>query len=115
MSFEGVPDAVRNKALLAGAESWLEGLPTLVADLEADWSLSVGRPYAGGTEAFVAEVTLGNRSPAVLKLLIPRDDDAARNEITVLQLAAGDGCAPPARRRRTQRRSGSRCWTQRNS
>jgi streptomycin 6-kinase len=29
----------------------------------------------------------------VLKLMIPRPGDHARHEITVLRLAAGDGCA----------------------
>ena len=43
-----VPDAVRNKARAAGAEDWLERLPTLVSSLEADWSITVGRPYGGG-------------------------------------------------------------------
>ena len=50
-----VPAAVRNKARAAGAEDWLERLPTLVSSLEADWSIAAGRPYGGGSEAFVAE------------------------------------------------------------
>ena len=33
------------------------------------------------------------RPSSVLKLMIPRAGDHARNEITVLRLAAGDGCA----------------------
>jgi streptomycin 6-kinase len=52
-----VPAVVRNKARAAGAEDWLERLPTLVSSLEADWSIVVGRPYGGGSEAFVAEAT----------------------------------------------------------
>jgi streptomycin 6-kinase len=87
-----VPDVVRNKAIAAGARDWLESLPALVDALEREWSMRVGRPYAGGTEAFVAEATLGDGSEAVLKLLVPRDAGAARHEITVLRLAAGDGC-----------------------
>ena len=49
-----MPAVVRNKALAAGAAQWLEDLPDLVADLEREWSITVGRPYDGATEAFVA-------------------------------------------------------------
>lgn len=92
MSVE-VPEAVRNKALAVGAASWLDALPGLVSDLEREWSLAVGRAYTGGTEAFVADVALGDGTPAVLKLMIPRAGSHARNEIAVLRLAQGEGCA----------------------
>jgi streptomycin 6-kinase len=84
---------VRNKALAAGAAQWLDDLPGLLACLERDWSIAVGRPYADATEAFVAEVTLEDGTPAVLKLHVPRAGAAARHEITVLRLVHGDGCA----------------------
>lgn len=84
---------VRNKALAAGAASWLDDLPALVAGLERDWSISVGLPYDNSTEAYVAEATLSDGTPAVLKLMIPRSGGQARNEITVLRLTNGDGCA----------------------
>jgi streptomycin 6-kinase len=87
-----VPPVVRNKALEAGAESWLDDLPDLVADLAAEWAITVGRPYEGGTEAFVAEALLADGTPAVLKLLVPRHDDAAHHEIAVLRLTDGEGC-----------------------
>lgn len=93
VSVQGVPEVVRNKALAAGAAAWLDQLPSLVADLEQEWSITVGAPYGGGTEAFVAEATLDDGSDAVLKLCIPRAGDAARNESTVLRLTDGDGCA----------------------
>jgi streptomycin 6-kinase len=88
----GVPAVVRNKALAAGAVHWLDGLPALVASLEREWCMVVGRPFGDATEAFVAEATLDDGRHAVLKLLVPRDADAARNEITVLCLTNGDGC-----------------------
>ena len=87
-----VPAAVRNKALAAGAESWLRDLPDLVAVLEQEWSIIVGRAFGDATEAFVAAAALADGAPAVLKLLVPRDFDAAGHEITALRLAAGDGC-----------------------
>ena len=87
-----VPDVVRNKALAAGAAAWLDELPALVAELERSWKMRVSRPYAGGSEAFVAKVILEDGSPAVLKLPIPRGDDATGHEITALRLANGEGC-----------------------
>ncbi len=94
MSADGwLPAVARNKALAAGAGAWIRELPGLVAGLERDWSITVGRPDDGGTEAFVAEATLGDGTPAVLKLHIPRAGEQARNEITVLRLAGGEGCA----------------------
>jgi streptomycin 6-kinase len=88
-----VPPAVRNKALAAGAQRWLRDLRGSVAEIEREWSITVGRSYEDPTEAFVAQATLDDGTPAVLKVHIPRSGDHARNEITVLRLAAGDGCA----------------------
>jgi streptomycin 6-kinase len=84
--------AVRAKARLAGADDWLCGLPGLVAELERDWSITVGTPYPDATEAYVARATLADGTPAVLKVLVPRAVDAAAYEITVLRLARGEGC-----------------------
>lgn len=95
-----VPEPVRAKAVLAGAQYWLDGLPTLLAELCRDWSITTGRHYPDGTEAYVADATCADGTPAVLKLLVPRPRDvgagqyrAARDEATVLRLAGGDGCA----------------------
>jgi streptomycin 6-kinase len=87
-----IPDVVREKALAAGAERWLDDLPSIVASLEADWELSVGAVYGDATEALVAEASCGDGTPAVLKILVPRDGDAAAHEATVLRIAGGDGC-----------------------
>jgi streptomycin 6-kinase len=92
-SVNGLSEAARNKALVHGAAAWLAGLPALIASLEAEWSITVGRPLGGATEAFVAEATCADGTPAVLKLLVPRQGDAARHEITVLRLVRGEGCA----------------------
>jgi streptomycin 6-kinase len=87
-----VPAIVRNKARAAGAEDWLERLPLVVSSLEADWSIVVGRPYGGGSEAFVAEATCADGTSAVLKVLVPGAGNDSSNEATVLRLAGGDGC-----------------------
>jgi streptomycin 6-kinase len=90
-----VPGPVRALAESYGAHAWLAALPTLIARLEREWSIEVGRGYPDGTEAYVAEAVRADGSPAVLKLMVPRDDgpDRAAEEITVLRLAGGDGCA----------------------
>ncbi|MEV0842328.1 aminoglycoside phosphotransferase family protein [Actinocatenispora sera] len=87
-----VPDAVRNKARAAGVEGWLERLPALVAGLEADWSIVVGRPYTRGSEAFVAEATRADGAPAVLKVLVPGLGNESANEATALRIVGGEGC-----------------------
>jgi streptomycin 6-kinase len=88
----GVPTVVCNKALAVGAEQWLDELPALVASLEREWSITVGRPFDDATEAFVAEAALEGGGRAVLKLLVPRAGDAAGNEIAVLRITNGEGC-----------------------
>ena len=75
---------VRNKALAAGAARWLGELPGLIASLERDWRITVGRPYPDATEAFVAEA----RPRSVLKLMIPRP------AITACSRSAAR-CSPP--------------------
>jgi streptomycin 6-kinase len=92
MALVDVPDVVREKARAAGAEAWLGELPALVGRLEAEWQIVVGRAYRDSTEAYVAEATLADGTPTVLKLLVPRDGDAAAHEATVLRIAAGEGC-----------------------
>jgi streptomycin 6-kinase len=87
-----IPAVVREKALAVGAVAWVDGLPDLISTIEEDWGIAVGRPYSDSTEAFVAEATCGDGTPVVLKLLVPRDRDAAAREATVLRLAGGEGC-----------------------
>ena len=86
------PAVVREKALAVGAQAWIDELPALIGAIEADWGVSVGRLYADSTEACGREATRADGSPAVLKLIVPRDGDAAAHEATVLRLAAGEGC-----------------------
>jgi streptomycin 6-kinase len=88
-----LPEFVQNKVRLAGAEAWLRDLPGLIADLEREWSIVVGETLHGGSEAFVAEATMADGTPAVLKVLVPRSEDVALYEMTALRLANGEGCA----------------------
>jgi hypothetical protein len=43
-----IPAVVRSKALAAGATQWIHDLPDLVASLEQDWSITVGRASWSG-------------------------------------------------------------------
>jgi streptomycin 6-kinase len=88
-----LPDVVRNKATTLGATAWLDGLDALVEHLCSQWSLRLAATYAGGTEAYVAAATLPDGTECVLKVPIPRPDDAVANERTALRLADGEGCA----------------------
>ena len=89
---EDISDVLRNKAIANNAEAWLVELPALVAVLEHDWQITVGAPYLGGTEAYVAEARLADGTKVVLKLGMSRDAFDARDEIVVLRLTDGDGC-----------------------
>jgi streptomycin 6-kinase len=93
VSTTNVPDAVRQRAIAAGREEWLTRLPEIVASLKEDWAFRAGRVLGGGSEALVVETTLRDGQAAVLKVLMPRDDDSARHEFTTLKLASGIGCA----------------------
>ncbi len=88
-----IPETVRRKAYVAGATAWLDALPSLVGDLEAEWSITVGPTFPDATEALVASAMSADGTPVVLKLMLPRAGDAAAHEIAVLRLANGSGCA----------------------
>ncbi len=87
-----IPPVVRNKALVAGAELWLEDVDALVADLASEWEFTPRRVFPDASEALVLTVDLIPGGSAVLKLMIPREGSHAENEISVLQLVDGDGC-----------------------
>lgn len=54
--------------------------------------MTLGRPYEGGSAGFVAEATMADGTPAVLKVLVPGTGSDASHEATVLRLADGRGC-----------------------
>ena len=87
-----IPSVVREKALAVGASAWIDELPLLIASIEADWGIRVGRAYRDSTEALVAEALCDDGTEAVLKLIVPRDADSVQHEATVLRLAGGEGC-----------------------
>lgn len=82
-----VPAPVRALAANRGFPDWADRLPGLVAELERQWGVRVGRAYPSSTEAWVAEA-----GDAVLKVYVPGRPDKTRSETTVLRLAGGRGC-----------------------
>lgn len=88
-----MPDAVRNKAQLADATGWIDELPSLIAELEERWQITVGSAFADSTEAYVARATAADGTPAVLKLVLPQGNNAVDHEATALRLADGHGFA----------------------
>jgi streptomycin 6-kinase len=87
-----IPDILRRHAAAAGAQAWLDELPAVVRHLEQRWRITAGEAFSGATEAYVVEATTADDQAAVLKILLPSNPNAARNELTALRLADGEGC-----------------------
>jgi streptomycin 6-kinase len=87
-----LPEVVRNRAVAAGEQRWIDELPDLVASLALDWGIEIGAQFDEGTEALVAEAVMADGTPAILKVLVPRSTGVADHEATVLRIAAGLGC-----------------------
>lgn len=77
--------ALSARALGKAGETWLAALPGLLADLETDWSITVGTGLVGGNAAYVAEAVTRDGTPAVLKVTVPPGIDG----FTPLRAAAG--------------------------
>jgi streptomycin 6-kinase len=88
-----VPDEVRDKVVADGNATWLDELPSIVASLAQDWSLTIGGTRRGGHAALVVDATLADATPAVLKIGVPGTRRELGFEAAVLRLADGDGCA----------------------
>ena len=72
--------------------AWLSRLPTLVAELERLWNITVGPTMPSATEAYVSETLSSSGEPGVLKIPIPAADKV-RRELGVLLAADGRGYA----------------------
>ena len=85
--------ALSVRALGEAGEAWLAGLPGLLADLEADWLVTVGAGLEGGNAAYVVEAVTQDGTPAVLKVPVPPGIDGFipfERQLAALQLAGGD-------------------------
>jgi streptomycin 6-kinase len=61
-------------------QAWRADLPELIRDVERRWSVRLGRPYTGGTCAWVAPANLPGGFPAVLKISWPHPEAAGEAE-----------------------------------
>lgn len=87
-----IPELVRNKAVVNGAEGWIDELPGLLDDLCARWDLTLTEAFDEGTEAYVAAGVLTGGREVVLKVGVPNRGPQIEREATVLRLADGRGC-----------------------
>ena len=80
---------LRAQSLGDDGQRWLDGLPDLVAELEARWMVRLDESLSGGTAAFVAAGRTADGVPIVLKVGVP--GTASREEISTLERARGRG------------------------
>lgn len=82
---------VRQKAehLGASGREWLTRLPTMVADLERQWSITVGDSLGGGTASYVCSALTYDGQDVVLKLSLP--DETFLDAVRLLEAAHGQG------------------------
>ena len=81
----------RLASLGEAGQEWFAGLPDLLAGLEEQWSVRVGRPLPGGSASYVARATRPDGTPLVVKVQLP-DPDLA-DESRTLAAARGRGYA----------------------
>jgi streptomycin 6-kinase len=88
-----LPELVRQKAAGLGkeGEAWLVGLPEVIVQLEARWSMTVGEALPGGSAAFVARARMADGGEAVLKVALP--EPGFQVQAQVLERAQGRGYA----------------------
>ena len=70
-------------------QQWWAELPGVVADLEREWGIDTGPPFAGGSASWVAPARMSNGGSAVLKVSMPHRE--ALGEATALSLWRGEG------------------------
>jgi streptomycin 6-kinase len=71
--------------------AWSAALPGLIADLEREWSITVGRPIPGGSSSYVAWAVRADGSDAVLKIALLAD--GWDQQVATLARAEGRGYA----------------------
>ncbi len=81
----------RHRVAAMGAEgtAWASALPELLAALERDWSITVGRGLPGGSASFVARARRANGSSAVVKVAV--SGEGWLEQVATLERAAGRG------------------------
>lgn len=90
-------DIAANKLATLGDEgvAWLDSFDATVDDFASQWGFRVEESLDGGSQAFVATVTLDSGEPAVFKLVLPDMRGVGRwsKECSVMVAAQGNGYA----------------------
>jgi len=68
---------------------WVAALPQILAELEEEWSITVGRALPGGSNSYVARAVNAAGEPSVIKVAVPGDDLA--EQAATLERAQGRG------------------------
>ena len=85
-------ETLRRQAERRGVPEWIDALPGTVAELAAQWGLTIGPPYETATEAYVAPAIRVDGTSAVLKVMVPWPGGPVNHEVSVLRIAGGYGC-----------------------
>jgi streptomycin 6-kinase len=73
-------------------KQWLRELPTIIADLERHWSITVDSPFPGIEFNYVAPATDGEGRPVVLKIAPPWTPVEIFGEAEYLRVKGGARC-----------------------
>jgi streptomycin 6-kinase len=79
----------RVAAMGAAGAAWSAALPEVLAGLERDWSIVVGRGLPGGSASFVARARRADGTAAVVKVAVI--DEGWAEQVATLERAAGRG------------------------
>lgn len=72
-------------------EQWLNELPRIIKEIEANWSLKAEKPFQNLSYNYVAPCVSENGDEAVLKIALPLNNPEIFNEANYLQIANGNG------------------------
>jgi streptomycin 6-kinase len=92
-----IEPGLRAKATALGAEGerWLDDeLPRLLAELAAEWHLTIGEPLTGGAAGYLVGATTSTQRDVVLKLCMPdglHGNAPFEHELRALLLGQGPG------------------------
>lgn len=83
----------RHRLAAMGEEgrAWTAALPELLAGLERDWSITIGRDLPGGSASYVARARTEDGKPVVVKVAVIAD--GWPDQVATLARAAGRGYA----------------------
>ena len=84
---------VENTRTLCGerGEKWLNDLPDTIAELEKEWNITAAGHFRNLSYNYVANASLSDGTPAVIKVALPLNDVEIYGEAAYLQAIDGHG------------------------